>query len=527
MLYPKFIPHSFWGFVESCEFIGARYPAIPLGLITVAAMLPPQWEVRLIDHNIDEDVTSADLAWADMVMTGGMLFQQPDIHRIIELAHSHGKPVVIGGPDVTTSPHLYKTADIQVHGEAEDVIDEFVAAWEAGQRSGVFAAPKFQVDITKTPIPRYDLLKLDRYLYVGVQFSRGCPFTCEFCDIIEIYGRVPRTKTTPQVLAELETLYQLGYRGHVDFVDDNIIGNKKAVKAFMPALADWLRTHDYPFEFSTEASINLADDDVLLKMMQHANFFSIFVGIESPDPETLVLTKKKQNTRRDLVDSVKKIYGAGMFVNAGFIIGFDTDKSGMAEAMIQFIEDATIPITVLSLLYALAGTQLSRRLEKEGRLHNDVNVLPSEGLDHCLGGLNFDTIRPRHEILEDYRTILTRVYDPVAFCGRIERMVKLLDTSHQRELADGDRRKNFASLATVYRLINEMPAAREVFWETFKRCQAANPGATRMVLTLMMFYLHLGPYSRFMIDVVERRIATQDVTFRSRARPQSVQTVPA
>ena len=212
--------------------------------------------------------------------------------------------MVVGGPDATSSPHVYAAADFRVLGEAEGIIDNFIAAWEAGARSGVFTAPKFQVDVTKTPVPRFDLLKLDHYLYVGVQYSRGCPFTCEFCDIIELYGRVPRTKLTQQVFAELDTLYALGYRGHVDFVDDNFIGNKKALKAFLPELAGWQRAHDQPFEFSTEASVNLADDEALLQMMKAANFFTVFVGIESPDPDSLVAMKKKQNTRRNLVESV-------------------------------------------------------------------------------------------------------------------------------------------------------------------------------------------------------------------------------
>jgi radical SAM superfamily enzyme YgiQ (UPF0313 family) len=230
-------------------------------------MLPPHWEVRLVDRNT-EDLTEADLAWADMVMTGGMLPQQADTLALIELCRRNDRPVVVGGPDATSSPHIYKQADFRVLGEAEGVLSDFVAAWDAGKRDGTFTAPKFQVDVTKSPMPRFDLLNLEYYLYIGVQYSRGCPFTCEFCDIIELYGRLPRTKTTLQILAELDRLYALGYRGHVDFVDDNLIGN------------------DYPFEFSTEASVNLADDDELLHLMRDANFFALFIGIESPDPET-------------------------------------------------------------------------------------------------------------------------------------------------------------------------------------------------------------------------------------------------
>src|SRR6266566_513090 len=231
MVYPSFHAESFWNYAEVCNLVGARYPAAPLGLITVAALLPKTWEVRLVDRNAG-DLTEQDLCWADVIMTGGMLNQQADTLEVIKLGQRHGKPVVVGGPDVTSSPHIYSSADFRVLGEAEGIIDEFVAAWDSGVKSGVFTAEKFQVDVTKSPIPRFDLLKFDQYLYIGVQYSRGCPFTCEFCDIIELYGRVPRAKTTPQMLAELERLHQLGYQGHVDFVDDNLIGNKKALKAF-------------------------------------------------------------------------------------------------------------------------------------------------------------------------------------------------------------------------------------------------------------------------------------------------------
>ena len=286
LIYPGFVPNTFWNYQATCELFNVRYPAAPLGLITVAAMLPQTWEVRLVDRNVEE-LQDEDILWADLVMTGGMINQQPDCLGVIDRCHALGKLVVVGGPDVTSSPHLYRTADFQVLGEAEDIIKDFIAAWERGERSGVFQAQKFQVDVTTTPMPRYDLLKFDRYFYICVQYSRGCPFTCEFCDIIELYGRVPRTKTNEQILAELDYLYRLGYRGHVDFVDDNLIGNKKAVKKFLPELKAWLQARDYPFEFSTEASINLADDDALLRMMTEANFFAVFVGIESPDPETL------------------------------------------------------------------------------------------------------------------------------------------------------------------------------------------------------------------------------------------------
>src|SRR5262245_41004118 len=281
MVYPRFVADSFFNFRAACEAIGRRSAAAPLRLITVAALLPSQWNKRFLDRNV-EQLTERDLAWAHLVMTGGMIVQQHDTLDIIRMCRAREIPVAVGGPDATSSPHVYREADFQVIGEAEDIMADFVAAVEGGAGHGVFEAAKFQIDVGKSPIPRFDLLKLENYLSVGVQFSRGCPFTCEFCDIIELYGRVPRTKTNDQMLAELDALYRLGWRGVVEFVDDNLIGNKKALKRFLPELARWLQARGYPFEFVTEASINLADDDELLHLLRQANFFTVLIGIESP-----------------------------------------------------------------------------------------------------------------------------------------------------------------------------------------------------------------------------------------------------
>ena len=243
-MYPRFNPNTFWNYRSTCEVAGARYPAAPLGLITMAALLPPTWELKLIDCNVDE-LRDEDLGWADLVMTGGMLSQQRDTLAVFERAHARAKPVVVGGPDATSSPHVYAGADFQVLGEAEVVMAEFLAAWRSGAQGGVFKAAD-SPEIALSPVPRFDLLQFDRYLHVGVQYSRGCPFNCEFCDIIELYGRVPRVKGNDQMLRELDALYQLGYRGHVDFVDDNLIGNKKALKGFFRRSAAGSRSVDIP-----------------------------------------------------------------------------------------------------------------------------------------------------------------------------------------------------------------------------------------------------------------------------------------
>lgn len=511
LVYPEFVPNSFWNYTDACKLVGAKYPAAPLGLITVAAMLPQHWEFKLVNCNT-EVLELSDIDWADMVMTGGMLNQQPGCFRLIELCHEHNKPVVVGGPDVTSSPHLYKSADFQVLGEAEDVIRDFVAAWERGDRSGVLTAEKFKIDVTKTPMPRFDLLKFDQYLYICVQYSRGCPFTCEFCDIIELYGRVPRAKTNAQMLAELDRLYELGYRGHVDFVDDNLIGNKKSLRTFLPLLKEWQKSHDYPFEFSTEASINLSDDDELLRMLKDANFWLIFIGIESPDAETLVQMRKKQNTRRNLAECVHKVYSYGIAVTAGFIVGFDSEKASIGDSMAAFIDDCTVPVAMVGLLYALPGTQLTRRLAAEGRLRNGHDLVSDdyEG-DQCANGINFKPVRPLRDILTDYKRVLDTVYAPENFARRLEKLATMLDRRDRRNTpAPGDRRGEVSSAEMIHNIINAVPGTREIFWNTFKTIARTNPGALRHITILMSLYMHLGPFSRRVSAEIGRRIAEID-----------------
>ena len=526
LVYPRFAAATFWNFAATCELLGVKYPAAPLGLITTAAMFPPSWTVRLVDRNAEE-LTAANLDWADMVMTGGMLAQHNDTAEVIRIAQKHGKPVVVGGPAITSIPEGYLQADFQVLGEAEGILEKFIEAWTNGVRKGVFSAEKFTADVTKSPIPRFDLLKFDYYLHVGVQFSRGCPFTCEFCDIIELYGRVPRTKTTPQMLAELDRLYELGYRGHIDFVDDNLIGNKKAVKAFLPHLTRWLEEHDYPFEFTTEASLNLADDDELLRLMNAANFFGVFTGIESPNPETLVQMKKKQNTRRNIAESVHRIYAAGMFVTAGFIVGFDNEKAAMSEPMIDLIEEAAIPVAMVGLLYALPNTQLTRRLAKEGRLHPLPEMVPDGHGDQCTNGLNFDTLRPRREILEDYKRVLDRIYDPVAFAGRLRRLSDMLDNSTRKgQVRATDAKRKFSSAGMLHKLMASVPEPRDLFRETFSHCLKTNPRSARWIIGQMAFYLHLGPFSRFVINEIDLKIDQIDASALA-AQPKASSSVPA
>jgi len=507
MVFPRFNQNSFWSLQAACDIYGVKCPAPPLGMMTMAAMLPKDWDIKLVNRNAEE-LDTALIDWADIVMTGGMLPQRNDTQTVIDLVHAHGKPVAVGGPDPMSSPEAYEKADFRVLGEAEGVIDDFIAAWNRGERKGTFEKERFTVDVAKSPIPRFDLINFKHYLYVGVQFSRGCPFNCEFCDIIELYGRVPRSKSNDQMLAELQHLYDAGYRGHVDFVDDNLIGNKKALKRFLPALIAWQKERRYPFEFSTEASMNLADDGELLALLKEANFFAIFVGIESPDTETLIATQKKQNTRRSLAESVHKIYEAGIFVIAGFIVGFDTEKGSMAQGMVSCIEDTGIPVAMVGLLTALPNTQLTRRLVAENRL------LPfeSEAGDQCTAGINFIPLRPRRDILIDYKKVLETVYEPNAYFERVRQVGRTLrmpdhDSAFNPQMAMQDT----AFLGRlIWRMTVTRPELRRPFWRTVMDVARHNPSALQPVIIMITFYLHLGQFANVVIKELTRLIAEEN-----------------
>lgn len=507
LIQPRFTAPSFWNYSSTCEIVGARYPAPPLGLITVAAMLPAHWELRLIDRNTGE-LTDEDLLAADLVMIGGMIVQQPDMLALIDRAQALGKPVVVGGPEVTSSPHLYAHAEFRVLGEAEGVIEDFIAAWEAGEPGGTFEGERFQADVTASPVPRYDLLRAKDYTNLSLQFSRGCPFTCEFCDIIELYGRKPRIKSSAQMLAELDAILALGYRGHVDFVDDNLVGNKKALKLFLPELIAWQQARGYPFEFTTEASINLADDAELVAMLRQANFFAVFIGIESPDPETLRQMQKKQNTRRSIPESIGRLHAAGIAVSGGFIIGFDNEREAVAEGMVEVIRDSAIPIAMVGLLYALPNTQLTRRLEREGRLHLGHDVIDPAAQtvgDQCTGGLNFDTLRPRLDVLEDFRLVIQRLYTPKAYFGRVRALgLALRIRPAARRIAWRDTAQALGFLLLLgWHFRRAGWAVNREFWGMVTQVLRRNPRALKQAILASALYTHLGPFSGRVLRGIE------------------------
>jgi len=499
MVFPRFSPNSFWNYRETCAVVGRRYSAAPLGLITVAALLPGEWSVRLVDRNIEE-LPDGDLDWADLVMIGGMLPQRADTRRVIALAHARNKPVVLGGPDVTCSPSVYEEVEFRILGEVEEIMADFLAAWRRGDRRGTFVARTFP-SLHDSPLPRFDLLKLRHYMHVGVQYARGCPFNCEFCNVIELNGRIPRFKTNEQMFRELDALYELGYRGHVDFVDDNLIGSPKVVRPFLEALGDWSERKGSPFAFSAETSLNLADSDEMLSLIRRSGFFAIFIGVETPDTRTLLSVKKRQNTGRDIAASIHKIYRAGIFVNAGFIIGFDAETESVARAMTRCIEEMAVPVCMVGLLYALPSTQLSRRLHQEGRLHADSDhVGEDDDGDQCTAGLNFDTLRPRADILRDYQAVLRSIYHPASFFGRVRRVARVLDPVPDRlpNVLPRLWRDIRSFLRISWRLGVRGREVRGPYWKALADCLLRNPPAFMTVVSFAALYLHLKPFAGFM-----------------------------
>jgi radical SAM superfamily enzyme YgiQ (UPF0313 family) len=509
---PRFSEFSYWNYREVCELFGARYPAAPLGLITVAALLPQEWSFRLLDLNVREmDTTLVD--WADIVMAGGMIPQQRDLLALIDLCHERGKRIVVGGQDPTSQPALYAAADYLVLDEGEMTIPKFLADLAAGATHGTYRSEE-KPDVTRTPPPRFDLLELNKYLHIGIQFSRGCPFNCEFCDIIELYGRRPRTKAPGQLLAELDALYRLGYRGHVDLVDDNFIGNKKAVMAFLPELLAWSRERRFPFYFSTEATLNLADDPKLVDMMEAVDFRWLFIGIETPDKELLVRTQKKQNTRSPIVESVHRLNAHGMVVTAGFILGFDGEREGAGDAIVECVEAAGISMAMVGLLTALPNTQLTRRLAREGRLPDDYSVQQPGEVDQATSGLNFTPARPRAEILDEFASILRRLYSPKPYFDRVLTLVGRLRRQPKQLGAPRGRAAEMAALGGVVWRLGFTRGTAWYFWRNIVRVLVTRPRNFQTAIDLMALFLHFSRHTEFVLDGLARNGTRRDAERR-------------
>ena len=515
LVQPLFEQTNYWNFVESAKAIGAKATAPPLGLMTIAAILPDHWEFRLVDLNVGP-LGDDDWQWANLICSGGMLPQQPGVLELIDRATADDKFIAVGGPDPTSQPQIYQHADAVVMGEGEASIPLWLQSWADGNPRGTFESPT-KPDVTQTPAPRFDLIDFDDYLHVGVQSSRGCPYNCEFCDIIELFGRRPRVKRPEQFLAELDRLYELGYRGWVDFTDDNFIGNRKLIKPLLVALRDWNQQHDYPFVFSTEASLNLADDPELLQLMQDVQFRYVFLGIESPDEETLIHTQKRINTVAPIIDRVRTIYSYGISVAAGLIIGFDTDKPGTDGPMIRFIQESGISLSMVGLLSALPNTQLTRRLAKEGRLidsnhrwlpegQTDYELRSTESKDQTISGLNFVTARDRVEIYRELRNIIAHVYSPAAFMSRVMDTGRRMNIQNKHIPNGWEFRRMFKGFRTIaWRLLADR-RTRYLYIKNFVRAAMMGPTKFEYVHTIMGSFLHFDAQTQKMLQSLDESI---------------------
>jgi radical SAM superfamily enzyme YgiQ (UPF0313 family) len=415
LIYPEF-PDTFWSFKHALKFIRKKASSPPLGLLTVAAMLPPEWTKHLTDVNVTK-LTKEYLAWADYAFISGMVVQRESARQIISRCKEAGVKVVAGGPLFTSEYEQFQEVNHFVLNEAELTLPAFLADLGQGHAKRVYTTSEF-ADIQKTPVPLWELADLDRYATMNIQFSRGCPYNCEFCNVTVLFGHRPRTKTAQQIIAELSSLYDLGWRGGVFFVDDNFIGNKRVLKTeLLPALIEWQKDKG-GIPFSTEVSINLADDEQLMQMMVEAGFGTVFIGIETPDEDSLTECSKNQNKGRDLVQDVKRIQRAGLQVQGGFIVGFDNDTPSIFQRQIDFIQKSGIVTAMVGLLQAPPGTRLYERLKQEGRLLSRMSGDNVDGTTNIIPKMNLDTLR------EGYENILRHIYSPEHYYQRVKTFLR-------------------------------------------------------------------------------------------------------
>ncbi len=415
LIYPEF-PDTFWSFKHALAFVGKRASVPPLGLATVAALLPADWSLRLVDTNVRK-LTDRDLAWADCAFVSAMVVQRDSTHRIVDRCKGAGLRVVAGGPLFASEHEQLAAVDHFILNEAELTLPPFLEDLAHGCPKRIYSSPDF-ADLRQSPAPRWDLLELKRYGCMGIQFSRGCPFNCDFCNVTALLGHRTRMKTSAQIIAELDGLYARGWRGDIFFVDDNFIGNKHFLKTdLLPALIAW-RKKKSGNVFFTEASINLADDESLMGLMVAAGFSKVFIGIETPDDDCLVECSKIQNKNRDLIGDVKRIQRAGLEVQGGFIVGFDHDRPSIFQRQIDFIQRSGIVTAMVGLLQAPPGTRLYDRMKKEGRLCAPSSGDNVDGTTNILPAMGLDALR------EGYRRILDHIYSPAAYYQRIRTFLR-------------------------------------------------------------------------------------------------------
>lgn len=483
MIYPEF-PDTFWSFKHALKFIRRKVSSPPLGLLTIAAMLPEQWEKRLVDLNV-RSLCQGDLQWADLVFISAMVVQRESAQKISARCKAAGKKVVAGGPLFTSEKDSFPEVDYFVLNEGEITLPAFLADLEKGDPQAVYVTEEY-ADIQKSPIPMWQLIDFRSYDSLAIQFTRGCPFNCDFCNITALLGHQVRYKRVDQVLAELDYMYRLGWGRNVFFVDDNFIGNKKFLKQeLLPALIEW-RKGKKGFGFITQVSINLADDEELVHMMTEAGFMNVFIGIETPSDEGLNDCHKSQNRNRDLAESVKYLQRSGLQVMAGFIVGFDTDTSAIFQRQIDFIQKTGIVTAMVGLLQAPHGTRLYERMEKEGRLNKEMSGDNADGSTNIIPRMDLD------ELQKGYRHILDEIYSPTLYYERVRFFLKMYNP------VKFVNRVEFQEVLALFRSIfwiGIMGSERRQFWKLFFWTLFRAPNKFPLAITLSIYGFHFRKVS--------------------------------
>jgi radical SAM superfamily enzyme YgiQ (UPF0313 family) len=477
LIYPEY-PDTFWSFKHVLNFVSKKAAFPPLGLMTIGAMLPKEWEKKLVDINITE-LTDEQIQWADIVFIGAMLVQKKSAQEIINRCKAKGKKVVAGGPAFTTQHEKFKNVDHFVLNEAEVTLPLFLEDLKQENPKQIYTSDK-RPDIKETPIPLWSLINFKDYVSLSIQYSRGCPFNCEFCDIIIMNGRIPRTKTPEQIINEMQSLYEAGWRGPLFIVDDNFIGNTAEVKKMLTLLINWQKEHKYPFQLYTEASTNLADDEELMQMMSAANFFKVFLGIETPCVDSLKECGKMQNATRDLADAVKTIHKNGMQVMGGFIVGFDNDSEKIFDAQIKFIQQTGVVTAMVGMLTALPQTRLWHRLKAEGRLTQDTS---GENTD---GSLNFVPKMGKEKLAEGYKKILSTIYSPKQYYKRIDTFIRNYKPTAKSRISKKDIK---AFLKSMWR-IGILSKSRFLYWKLILKTSLTKTKAFPTAVELAILGLH-------------------------------------
>lgn len=479
LIYPEF-PDTFWSFKHALKFIHKKSSTPPLGLLTIAAMMPATWNKKLIDMNVQK-LHKEDIEWADMVLISAMAVQRSSVNQVLSQIKNQGKRIVAGGPLFTMEPDGFAEVDHLILNEGEITLPLFLSDLARGKPKRVYATSEF-ADIRKTPVPMWELIDMGKYDSMSLQYSRGCPFGCDFCNVTSLLGHQMRIKTSQQFVAELDSLYQAGWRRNIFIVDDNFIGNKKALKEdLLPALIQWRKGKKGNL-FITEASINLSDDDQLIDMMVRSGFTQVFIGIETPDEDSLAECHKSQNRNRDLVSSIKKLQNLGLQVMGGFIVGFDNDDETIFQRQIDFIQRSGIVTAMVGLLQAPIGTSLYQRMLREGRLKEE-----NYSGDNVDGETNINTTMDQHKLKLGYRKILDTIYATKTYTERVIQFLK--DFNPKRHPVELHWQEVAALFHSIWD-IGIMSRERRYYWQLFFWTLLHKPGKFPLAITFTIYGYH-------------------------------------